>query len=105
MFYECIVTDTTEKKNIDFILEISENENIIREIYTHLCNEFHDDSYDNMKSGLKPIVEYLKKRYVIKTIKQVSVCWGCIENQPNQLAHIDCSNGCLHNPETCDECK
>jgi len=24
-------------------------------------------------------------------------CWGCIEDQPNQLAHMD-AGGCLYNP-------
>lgn len=25
----------------------------------------------------------------------INKCWGCIENQPNQLAHMD-SGGCLY---------
>lgn len=32
-------------------------------------------------------------------------CEGCENDQPGQLEHMSCPNGCLHIHENCDICK
>lgn len=44
------------------------------------------------------------KRYEIKDIKLEPNCYGCRENCGGQYDHEECSNGCLHDPETCPYC-
>ena len=36
--------------------------------------------------------------------KYIHLCNGCNEDQPNQLAHINCPDGCLHDKEECSYC-
>jgi hypothetical protein len=109
MYYSCIIFEKNHASdnngNIYFTIYLDKKEDIINGIYTHLCNTYHQESYDNMKLGLQPIVDFLHDKYEIKSLIQYEPkkCQGCVEDQPNQLAHIDCPDGCLHNQKTCTE--
>lgn len=31
-------------------------------------------------------------------------CYGCINDKLDQLSHMECPTGCLHDPEDCPIC-
>jgi len=50
----------------------------------------NDSDYESFTLGTMSREEY------DTIIKETTTCWGCIEDQPNQLAHTD-PGGCLYN--------
>ena len=54
-------------------------------------------------------IEYLSEITLNKIIDiesycEVDGCFGCKYDCPGQWDHIDCPNGCLHDPEFCEWC-
>lgn len=48
-------------------------------------------------------VQYETQHYDVSIFFNTS-CSGCKEDQPNQLAHINCPDGCLHDRDDCSYC-
>lgn len=43
----------------------------------------------------------VSKMYEVFQIEVVADCLGCVNNEMNQLAHMDCNTGCLHDSSIC----
>ena len=57
---------------------------------------------DLLQEGKDYILRRFSEDYILLKIKLLDIkCSGCLEDQPNQLAHMDCPNGCLHDPKEC----
>jgi hypothetical protein len=85
---------------MDFETILSILDSTLREkVGTDQANEFLVDFMKrSVATGIITIT--VANSYLIPygcIIKQT--CWGCREDQPNQLAHID-PGGCLYNSET-----
>lgn len=67
---------------LDFFAKL--NENLIDKVDTELKNTFN-------------IPELVRNTsYDMISLKQVEMCWGCRNDQPNQEAHMDDPHGCLY---------
>lgn len=53
-------------------------------------------SVDDIINCLTTIIIKLRKDDKYKVIDDTITCVGCVENQPNQLAHMDIG-GCMYN--------
>lgn len=78
-------TETSENKikEYTFLFKIGQNQEIMDKIRESI--EYNEEGHTchNIK---------------ILSLKLVSDCWGCREDQPNQLAHMD-YGGCLYTPD------
>lgn len=56
-----------------------------------------EENKDWISSMMKSTVELLE-------VKEIEGCMGCCYEKLGQQAHMECPNGCLHDPKTCDLC-
>lgn len=88
-------------KTFSWLQKVGKEENILEKGYLHLQNQMVGES------KVKEVPMYrVYDRYAITGIKtlpesKVVKCSGCLGGQPNQLAHIDCPDGCLHDIIEC----
>lgn len=71
---------------------------LTKELNAYKANEFIVDFMKrNVATGI--ITMTVANSYLSEyNCKIAQECWGCVEDQPNQLAHMDLG-GCLYNSE------
>ena len=47
----------------------------------------------------------VKSKYTIVSIATINECSGCRYEACGQMAHMECPDGCLHDPDECDDCQ
>ena len=82
-YIEAIVISCTNESVTDIKSEVIRIDNI--------------QGTDILESIQKELQQSEKQLVKIMSLKVVSKCWGCREDQPNQLAHMD-YGGCLYMP-------
>lgn len=60
-----------------------------------------DITLNKIKKSVKNARENLKD---ILDETEYSDCYGCLNEYSGQKDHMECPNGCLHNPENCFIC-
>ena len=79
-------------KTFSWLQKVGKEENILEKGYLHLQNQMGDSKEVPMYAitGIKALPE-----------SKFNKCPGCLDDQPNQLAHIDYPDGCLHDLAEC----
>lgn len=85
MQYEFVAKKIGKSKPVTWVQYVQDEQNVLQEGKTYLDMHFGDS--DDYK--------------ILSSQRLVFQCLGCQEEQPNQLAHMDCPGGCLHDPEEC----
>jgi len=90
-------TDCINSNTIKWKQDIKKDDDMFREGYLYLRDRFGGfHNYVIMKAGYETSIPR-KKAKLLK-------CYGCLEEQLNQMAHMDCPDGCLHDKVACDLC-
>lgn len=62
------------------------------------------DNLSMLKQQMCSIYE-LYKKYTIEDVEKLPDCIGCAYSSDNALLHLNCDNGCFHDPKLCEKCK
>ena len=85
--------DWQKRKIFIFDSGQSNTHKVLQEIITHLITKFK----------LKDINEFNAK-YAVTDVKLAPLCHGCIYEHSGLREHMDCNNGCMHDPDFCYHC-
>lgn len=64
----------------------------------HAAGTWHE-----LKNVIVPM-EYIYDRYELISIEQCARCEACFYGECGQIRHMECPDGCLHDPELCVWC-
>lgn len=73
-------------------------------IYTLSCSiQKSLTEEENFKEAYKHLEKHIDtpQKYFIFKVQKEPFCQGCLYNCLAQRDHMDCPNGCLHDPEFC----
>ena len=116
--YQCIMRNIYDGLTISFTLQIKKSSDLIEYCYNYLLDICRDKIIDykldhRMISKNDDLVqlklrcislEEIKEVYTITNLKKLSKCEGCVNKAGDQFEHMECSSGCLHDPQFCDYC-
>ncbi|CAH6419277.1 Hypothetical protein HVR_LOCUS478 [uncultured virus] len=100
-----LLQDTRQKRFNKFLHNYNDDPSDIIKLKDYLWTE-HQQSIDNIDDFIKELasVDDIINKYRIINIEETSLCFGCIYNRMPQTDHMECSTGCLHDPQFCEVC-
>jgi len=99
-YIKCIITNNFTRRSKPKCFKIPSTGDFTEHIYGELLLR-KNDKYENVKSHT---LEMIKAKYSLSLIEIAPACYGCRYDRPGQRDHMECSTGCLHNPDICENC-